>query len=108
MAKKSSYKQMRMVAEKLPANFTEGIMTITGGKILEHKPTAKDAEGNPVDEKKLYKIPVQYNVNHYKRIKKIFKAMGYKGVDQYVNELIDLEAETKVNHAKFLAANQLM
>lgn len=98
MPKKRSFKNMREVAAQLPAQFTEGKMTVKGDFILGHNPEAVDKNGKAIEPKTLYEIPTQQRVNHYRRIKKLFSSGGYPAVIEYVNGVASLEVEAAMQH----------
>lgn len=99
MPDKRSFKNMRAVAANLPVQYHDGVMVIKGSEIIKQLGSVgKDKEGEKIDSDKWYKVPVQQPVNHYRRIKKLFNSKGYAGVSAYVDEVVQLHAESIVQH----------
>lgn len=92
---KQIHRDMQQIAMRLPFNYVEAPASIQyrGSEILEQNPEAKDKEGNPVDPKKIYSINgvQRHAVDHYKRMKRIFRKSGEKGVQHYITEVLALE-----------------
>lgn len=108
MAKKRSFKEMRQFAGQLPVQFQEGKMLMRGDAISEKLPDAKGEDGGPLDPDKFYEVPTSSAVNHYRRIKRLFKAKGYDGVKQYSEEVVALHELSILQHKNFMAAMPTM
>ena len=104
MAKKSSFKQMRQYAAGLPVQIQEGKTYLRGDALLETSKTGLDKDGKPFLPDQWYEVPTEQGVNHYRRIKKLFKRGGYDAVRQYADEVIGLHADSLVQHARMMAA----
>jgi hypothetical protein len=102
MAKKSSFKHLRMLAAQLPVQFQDGNIYIPGAEILKRNKNAKDAEGNAIDPEKVYKGATQFPVSNYRRMKKLFKKEGEAGVNKYVDDIIEQHQQTIRGHANVL------
>lgn len=107
MAKKKLFKQMRLLANKMPLQFTDGKLLIHGSELIkllsDRNQSVKDKENKNIDPEKFYHIPVRQHVNHYKRIKKLFYKGGFWSVKEYVNGVIDLEKYSEQAHQALLA-----
>lgn len=104
MPKKRSFKHMRAVASQLPVQFQEGAMVIKGEELIKARgAVGKDAAEEKIDSEKWYRIATQQEVNHYRRIKKLFNQGGYQAVKTYIDEVVQLHAEAAVQHANVLA-----
>ncbi len=104
MAKKSSFKEMRTYAAGLPVQIQEGKTYLRGDALLEQSETGLDKDGKPFLPDKWYEVPTQQNVNHYRRIKKLFKSGGYPAVREYVDQVASLHADSLVQHARVMAS----
>lgn len=92
-----------MLAAKLPIQFQDGHLMIHGSEIQKRmNGTAK--EGEPIKSDKWYRLDVQNQVNHYRRIKKIYKRMNSAGVTQYINEVLKLTADSVRQHHNVIAS----
>lgn len=108
MAKKRSFNQMRLFAQQLPVQFQEGKMLMRGDALTAKKPEATGEDGKPLDPDKFYEVPISQGVNHYRRIKRLFKAKGYGGVKQYAEEVVALHEISIMQHQNFMAAMPTM
>jgi hypothetical protein len=92
---KQMYRDLQKIAQRLPFNYVEhkASLEYRGSEILEANPEAKDKEGNPIDPKKIYFIngSQRHVVDHYKRMKRIYRRDGEDGVKHYVTEVMALE-----------------
>lgn len=86
-------------AQRLPFNYTEANTSIikTGEQILSENPDAKDKDGNDLELEKKYVIPAvqRMPVNHYKRMQRIYRRLGWQGVDSYCLGVLQLEYEAQ-------------
>lgn len=62
---------------------------MSGGKLLEANPEAKDGHGKPIDPKKDYIVPVHRRVNHFDEMCAAFSKEGMAGVEQYEKYMIE-------------------
>lgn len=83
--KKQLASEIRQAAAMLPRITIPTKMNITGLELLK-RGTVIDADGNPIDSEKIYKIDAETNVNHVRKMKKLYKNGGLEAVDQYINE----------------------
>lgn len=92
---KQIHRDMQQIAARLPFNYVEHKASIQyrGSEILEQNPDAKDRDGNPIDPKKIYSIAgvQRHPVDHYKRMKRIYRRDGEAGVKHYIAEVMALE-----------------
>lgn len=99
---------MRAVAAQLPIQYMDGMLVIAGSEIIRQKGTHfKDKDGKGIQSEQFYKIPVQNEVNHYRRIKKLFNQKGYDGVREYIDGVVRLHAESIVQHEQVMATTDL-
>ncbi len=99
---------MRAVAAQLPIQYQDGMLVIAGSEIIRQKGTHfRDKDGNGIKSDQFYKIPVQNQVNHYRRIKKLFNQKGYDAVRDYIDGVVKLHAESIVQHDKVMASTDL-
>lgn len=94
-AKKEIYSSLIEVAKKLPFNYTEVVekKSFLGADILKTNPKATDSEGKVISSDKNYVVPVtkRYPVDHFKRMKRIYRSKGLPGVQEYVNGVMGIE-----------------
>ena len=81
---KEDLRDLRALASQLPATFTEAKVrrAVFGHQILEKDPHYKDADGKPLNPKKVYTVVIadKILVNDTRRLKKIYKTHGISGV----------------------------
>lgn len=94
---KEDLRDLRALASQLPPTFTEATVrrSVFGHQILEKDPHFKDADGNPLNPKKVYTVVVadKVLVNDARRLKKIYKTHGIGGVKKYVDEVVELNTK---------------
>lgn len=73
---KKVLKQIRQFATMLPIVTSECKKKVLGSEILKTNTEAKDGSGNPVDAGKVYEYDSTIRVNHYRAMKKVYKAEG--------------------------------
>lgn len=82
-------KILRSYVKKLPIIMEQSkeIHIMTGAEILETG--AHEIDGEPINLEKKYEypMPVQIQVNHYRRIKSAWLKDGQPGVQKYLNEV---------------------
>lgn len=87
-------RKLKELAIELPINYYEAKASLQyrGSELLEMDPDKKDSKGEPLDAKKIYFINgvQRHQVDHYKRMKRIYRRFGAIGVNQYVAEVVDL------------------
>ena len=87
---KATIKQITIIADKLPERFyiSHQNTLISGRDIFL---SGLDSNGiKPDDTKHMIDMPVYGLVNHKRRMISTFNANGFKGVNKYVNNVLDL------------------
>lgn len=83
--KKQLLQEFRQASYMLPKIIVPTKMNITGLELLKGG-TTTDEDGNPIDSEKIYQIDAETNVNHVRKMKKLYKKGGVEAVDKYVLE----------------------
>lgn len=83
--KKQLAREFRQAAAMLPRITIPTKMNITGLELLKGGTTI-DEDGNPIDSERIYQIDAETNLNHVRKMKKLYKKGGLEAVDQYVME----------------------
>ena len=90
MGDKHINKELHELAAKLPMIFAESkeYGSYSGTELIEMG-YEKDRAGNQLSAELLYhlELPVKMACNHYRRLKKAYKANGMKGVNHYLSNL---------------------
>lgn len=115
MAKKKILKELRSLSLRLPMQFSEGKMYIKGSEIRARVTAMqvsqnkkieapKDTDGLEIDPDKMYVLPQNIQVNHYRRAKRIYERYGWDGLKQYADEVVELYLKAADAHKQILAS----
>lgn len=89
MGKKSTFKQLRAVSQKLPQYLQPTKVRISGKDILKKNPLAKMVDGTPIEADKFYLADSFIPKNHYRALKKAYKKGGHKEAVEYFKAIAD-------------------
>lgn len=83
---------LQKLASRLPFNYYECKTgaSFYGSEILASNPDAKDAEGQPINAVLKYTVNIdtQRPVDHYRRLKRIYREKGWAGVEHYCKSAV--------------------
>lgn len=91
-------KQLRQFASVLPDVMQDTFAIVSGDEILKHNSNAVDGSGKGIIADGRYKVRAKMKVNHYRNLKKVYKAKGIDGVMEYAGMM----KEFKVGNAKMV------
>lgn len=87
MAKKSTYKNLRILAFQIAQRFKEGKAIVEGSKLLKHNKDIKDSNGYPIQARTTYYVRNHLPVFNFRRLKRLHAEKGETGVMAYIDEL---------------------
>ena len=60
-------------------------VNMSGHDLIVNKIQMKD--GSDIDPDKMYKVETVQDIDHFKKLKKIYRKKGYQGVEEYKREI---------------------
>ncbi len=99
--KKFDLKNIREVANKMPAYYQTTWVRRTVAEILADDPTATN-NGEPFNPEMTYLQQIMMPVNHYRAMKKLWKSGGIESVKKYIADMAKVEHNVVNGQASML------
>lgn len=83
--KKQLLQEFRQASYMLPKITIPTKVNVTGLELMKDGTTV-DVDGNQIDSENVYQVDAETNLNHVRKMKRLYKSGGVEAVDNYILE----------------------